>query len=178
MFHDAQDKFTKEAVHLQGLSLVLFILAEQLCLSLDQVLSLQTMILIGRMLLLIILLTLLQQIGLHLLLTHDPNPVRMRMSQTWFSLYLHNQWTNFHKLSYTRKPKMRAIHTYMGCTKAATNDWDIRPSVAVKALSANISWTAEQIRTIKLVLESAHQSIYCYKLKTLEFVKRVNLVLD
>jgi len=54
---------------------------------------------------------------------------------------------------------MRAIHTYVECTKATTNDWDIRPSVAVKALSANISWTAEQICTIKLALESAHQSI-------------------
>ena len=32
--------------------------------------------------------------------------------------------------------------------------------IAVKALSANISWTAEQIRMIELTLESAHQSIY------------------
>ena len=55
---------------------------------------------------------------------------------------------------------MRAICTYVGGTRATTNDWDIRPSVAVKALSANISWTAERIRTIKLVLESAHQSVY------------------
>ena len=47
----------------------------------------------------------------------------------------------------------------MGGTKAATNDWDIRPSVAVKALFANISWTAERICTIKLVLGSAHQSV-------------------
>ena len=38
---------------------------------------------------------------------------------------------------------MRAICTYMGCTKATINDWDIRPSVAVKALSANISWMAK-----------------------------------
>ena len=38
---------------------------------------------------------------------------------------------------------MRAIHTYVGCTKATTNDWDIRPSVAIKALSADISWIAE-----------------------------------
>ena len=44
----------------------------------------------------------------------------------------------------------------MGYTKAITNDWDIRPSVAAKALSANISWMAEQIYTIELVLESAH----------------------
>jgi len=55
---------------------------------------------------------------------------------------------------------MRAIYTYAGCTKVTTNDWDIRLSVAVKALSANISWTAEQIYTIELALESAHQSIY------------------
>ena len=54
---------------------------------------------------------------------------------------------------------MRAIHIYVGYTKATTNDWDIRPSVAVKALSANISWTAEQIHIIKLALESAHQSV-------------------
>ena len=46
----------------------------------------------------------------------------------------------------------------MGGTKAATNNWDIRQSVAVKALSANISWTAEWICTIELALESAHQS--------------------
>jgi len=81
------------------------------------------------------------------------------LSQTSFSLYLYNQWAYFHKLSCARKPQMRAIHTYMGCTKATTNDWDIRPSVAIKALSANISWMAEQIHTIKLVLGRAHQSI-------------------
>ena len=55
---------------------------------------------------------------------------------------------------------MRAILIYVGCTKVTINDWDIRPSVAVKALSANISWMAEQIRTIELALESAHQSVY------------------
>ena len=54
---------------------------------------------------------------------------------------------------------MRAICTYIGCTKAITNDWDIRTSVTVKAVSANISWTAEQIHMIELVLESAYQSI-------------------
>jgi len=48
----------------------------------------------------------------------------------------------------------------VGYTKATTNDWDIKPSVAVKALSANISWMAELIHTIKLALESAHQSVY------------------
>ena len=54
---------------------------------------------------------------------------------------------------------MRTIHTYARCTKATTNDWDIRTSVAVKALSANISWTAEQICTIELALGSAHWSV-------------------
>ena len=55
---------------------------------------------------------------------------------------------------------MRAIHTYAGCTKVTTNDWDIRPSVAIKALSANISWMAELIYMIKLALESANQFVY------------------
>ena len=71
-------------------------------------------------------------------------------------MYFYNQWTDFHKLSCAGKPLMRAICTYMGCTKATTNDWDIRPSVAIKALSANISWMAEQICMIEIVLESAH----------------------
>ena len=44
------------------------------------------------------------------------------LSQTSFSLYLHNQWTDFHKLSCAGKPQMRAIRTYAGCTKATTND--------------------------------------------------------
>jgi len=52
-----------------------------------------------------------------------------------------------------------AIHICVGYTKVRTNDWDIRPSVAVKALSADISWTAKQIHMIELALESAHQSI-------------------
>ena len=55
---------------------------------------------------------------------------------------------------------MWAICTYVGGIKVSTNDWDIRPSVAVKVLSANISPTTEWIHTIKLALESAHQSVY------------------
>ena len=55
---------------------------------------------------------------------------------------------------------MRAIHTYAGCTKATTNDWDIRTSVTVKAVSANISWTAEQIHMIELVLKSTYQTVF------------------
>ena len=39
------------------------------------------------------------------------------------------------------------------------NNWDIRPLVTVKVLLANISWTAGQIHTIELVLESAYQTI-------------------
>ena len=69
------------------------------------------------------------------------------------------QWTYFHKLSCTGKPQMRAICTYVGCTKATTNNWDIRSSVTVKALFANISWKAKQIHTIKLALESTHQFV-------------------
>ena len=79
------------------------------------------------------------------------------MSQTSFSLYFHNQWTDFHKLSCAGMPQMRAIYTYVGGTVATTNYWDIRPSVAVKALLANISWTAGWICTIELALGSAHQ---------------------
>jgi len=74
-------------------------------------------------------------------------------------LYLYNQWTVFHKLSYAGKPQIRVIYTYVGCTKVTINDWDIRPLVAVKALSAGISQMAEWIRTIELVLESAYQSV-------------------
>ena len=55
---------------------------------------------------------------------------------------------------------MRAIFTYVGGTKATTNDWDIRLSVAVKASSANLSQMAEQIHTIELTLESAYQYIH------------------
>jgi len=39
------------------------------------------------------------------------------VSQTSFSLYLHNQWTNFHKISCAVKSQIRAICTYVGCTK-------------------------------------------------------------
>ena len=51
---------------------------------------------------------------------------------------------------------MRAIYKYAGGTKATTNDWDIRPLVAIKALSTNISGTAKWIHMIELALESAH----------------------
>ena len=44
----------------------------------------------------------------------------------------------------------------MGCTKVTTNDQDIKPLVAIKALFANISWIARQIYTIELVLGDAH----------------------
>ena len=54
---------------------------------------------------------------------------------------------------------MRAICICVECTKVTTNDRDIRPSIAVKALSANISRMAKWIHMIELVLESAHQSV-------------------
>jgi len=44
------------------------------------------------------------------------------MSQTSFSLYLHNQWINFHKLSCAGNLQMRAICIYVVCIKATTND--------------------------------------------------------
>jgi len=59
--------------------------------------------------------------------------------QTSFSLYLYNQWTNFHKISYIGKPEMRAICAYTTHIKAISNNWDIRLSVTVKVLLANIS---------------------------------------
>ena len=43
--------------------------------------------------------------------------------------------------------------------QATTNDWDIRLSVAIKALSANILWITEQICMTELALESAHQFV-------------------
>jgi len=78
---------------------------------------------------------------------------------TSFSLDLHNQFTDFHKLSCTGKPQMRAICTYVGYTKVTTNNWDIRLSATIKALFANISWMAEHIYTIELALESAYQTV-------------------
>ena len=63
-------------------------------------------------------------------------------------------WFSETKLHY-KAPNESYLHIW-GCTKAITNDWDIRPSVAVKASSTNISWTDEWIHTIELALESAH----------------------
>ena len=43
--------------------------------------------------------------------------------------------------------------------KVTTNNQDIRLSITVKVLLANISWMAKQIHMIKLALESAYQTI-------------------
>ena len=88
MHYNTQDKFTKETVHLQSLLPVQFNLTKQFCLFLAQVLSLQTTILIGRMLPLILLLTRLQLIDSHLLLTHSQNPTRMRILMNNWLTYL------------------------------------------------------------------------------------------
>jgi len=64
---------------------------------------------------------------------------RYYLSQTSFSLYFHNQWTDSYKLSCAGKPQIRAICTYVGCTKATINKQLIRSSVTIKALFANIS---------------------------------------
>ena len=52
-----------------------------------------------------------------------------------------------------------AICIYVGCPKATTNNWDIRPSVTVKVSLVIILWMAEQIYMIELALESTHQTI-------------------
>ena len=52
------------------------------------------------------------------------------------------------------------IYIYMECTKVTTNNWDIKLSVTIKVLSADISWTARQIYTIKLALESAYKYVF------------------
>ena len=44
------------------------------------------------------------------------------LSQTSFSVYLHNQWTYFHKLSCAVKPQIRAIYIYVEYTEATTNN--------------------------------------------------------
>ena len=54
---------------------------------------------------------------------------------------------------------MKAICIYVGCTKATTNNQDIRPSVTVKVLLAIILWMTEQVHIIKLVLESTYQTV-------------------
>jgi len=54
---------------------------------------------------------------------------------------------------------MKAICTYIECTKVITNNQDIRSSVTIKALFANISWT-------------------CYNLKSLEWDKGQTLILE
>ena len=47
----------------------------------------------------------------------------------------------------------------MGCTKVTTNNGDIRPSVTIKVLLADISWMAGWIHTIEYALKSAHQTV-------------------
>jgi len=54
---------------------------------------------------------------------------------------------------------MRAICTYVRCTKAITNIQDIRSSLTVKSSFANILRKTGQICMIKLMLENAHQTI-------------------
>jgi len=50
------------------------------------------------------------------------------------------------------KAQVRAICTYVGCTKVTTKNQDIKPPVAVKVLLAIISGMIEHISTIKVVL--------------------------
>ena len=64
-----------------------------------------------------------------------------------------------HKLSCTGKSQIRAIYTYAGCIKETTNNWDIKLSITVKVLLANILWTAKWIHTIELASKSAYQTV-------------------
>ena len=93
MHYDAQDEYIKGAVHLQGLLPVQFNLVKQFHLFLTEVLSLRTIILIGRILPLILLLTLLQLIDSHLLLTHGQNPIEVRILMNNWPMYLANLLT-------------------------------------------------------------------------------------
>ena len=83
----------------------------------------------------------------------------IRVLQTLFNLYSYNQKTNSHKPSYTRRPQIRAIYTYVRCTKAITNNQDIRPLVTVKVLLAINSGMTTWILMIKVALESTHQTV-------------------
>ena len=86
MLHNAQDEFTKETAYLRSLHQVQSILAEQFCLFLAQVSFLQTMILTGRMLLLILLL-IIQLIDLLFLLVYGQNPIG--------AIILMNSWLTY-----------------------------------------------------------------------------------
>ena len=87
----------------------------------------------------------------------------------WTSVYLKDcfyDWRihgNCHKLHsaciFTTSGPIFTNCTYTGCTKVTTNNRDIRLSVTIKSLFANISWTAERIHTIKLTSESTHWTI-------------------
>ena len=50
------------------------------------------------------------------------DPLQFLISQTSLSLYLYNQWTDFHKISCVGKPQIRAIHKYVGYIKVITNN--------------------------------------------------------
>ena len=91
MLHNNQDKFTKEAAHLQGFCQVLSILAKKFCLFLAQVSFLQTTILTERMLPLLIPL---QLIDLLLLLTHSQNSVGAIILMNSWLMYLANLLTH------------------------------------------------------------------------------------
>jgi len=58
---------------------------------------------------------------------------------------------------------MRAICTYVGCTKVTTDYWDIRLLVTISFIGYYLrnNWmnTTEWIPTIKLTLESTHQTV-------------------
>ena len=61
-------------------------------------------------------------VAMSFLMLTSVTTMAVEVSQTLFSLYLYNQWTDFLKPSCTRKPQMRAICTYVRGTRVTTND--------------------------------------------------------
>ena len=114
--------------------------------------SLWTIVLIGRMLLLILVLTIIQLIDLHLLLAHGPNSVR--------AIILMNNWLKYLADLLTPLILIRLLDPIL-------IQGELKP--VSPTLSVALSLTSSII--------SCSNAIYCYKLKTLELVKRVNLVL-
>ena len=90
MFHNVQDIFIKETNYLQNFHLILFNLPRQFYLSLA---SLQTMILIGRILSLLILLLIWHLIDLLLLLTYSQNSIAVIILISSWLTYLVNLQT-------------------------------------------------------------------------------------
>ena len=124
----------------QGLLLILFSLAKQFHLSLAQVLSLQTTILIGRMLLLLILLLTWHPIDL-LSLTYSQNPIRVIILISSWLIYLVNSQTHLMLI------KLLVLILILGKLKPVF----LTPLVAL-SLTSSIIFYSNVISTSALIL--------------------------